>query len=611
VQQLSLFDLQPAGAKTGAASAKPTATGAQSSSQVPEIEVIANFAALTSELLAADAEVFGGNIPADHDPKRARLIALFCARGTSLLEIGVALAEYKEGYKTRKQWVRAGEPLAKALGFKSVTSLNTLINDARLAGKLPKALLAALIEAGLEPTEHKYNAYINELIELNFSGGAVEARALVDETYTLFIAKKREAAQKKKKDKKAANNDSAVRLANQIASSLRNCSEPARRDFLETIIQQMNGKVRKLLPGCEIQLLRPTGETPEISTGLLAETATETATEARAVAPVESESIEVKSSEALVPLHQPAASAQTIPRMRLSPAFGPTATPLNSIVGCSLGCENCERCDSAESVREHFGKQFPDVTRKRKSGGILFSKHPVFLPAELYRVIEVKEPQIFVMPNCADLLDPALSRDVVSEHINVFRHAQQHLFVLETRNSDGLRELNKQFLNKYERWPPNLCMGVDIQYGLDLLATLRDTKAEMKWVDFSRWTPYWEYKPRSLDDDDMSAELKRSSIRWVKIGPETGDHKNLSAAAKSDLAYFITQAKKAECRVYVNRFETLQKHMRLDLPRYGEEWIEGKLRINEIQQPLEFRPARREVESTFKTTFPRDMAYSY
>jgi hypothetical protein len=267
MRQLSFFD--PEEAETGPAAISPTAGEAQSILQMPEITWVANFAALSGELVAAETEVFGDNIPADLERKRGRLIAALSAGGTSRFQVGIALAEYKEVYKAQKQWVRCGTPIAKAMGRKGVNSLNNLIRDAQPAAQLPKVLLAVLIEAGIEPVEHKYGAYLKDLKALNFSGGVDEAKAVVEETYARFRAKKREAAQMKKKESKQTSSNSAARIANQFDSSLRNCAEPERPEFLKTTVLQIDAKARKLFPNCKVLVLWSADDAPVSPSGLL------------------------------------------------------------------------------------------------------------------------------------------------------------------------------------------------------------------------------------------------------------------------------------------------------------------------------------------------------
>jgi hypothetical protein len=250
MNQLSFFD--PPEVEAEPAAIKPAVDVAQLMLQTHDFTRVANFATLSGELAAAEAEAFGDKLPADLGQKHSRLIATLSAGGNSRLQVAIALAEYKGVCKAKKQWVRCGTPIVRAMGRNSVNSLNNLIRDGEMAAQLPHELLAAVIEAGIEPVEHKYGAYLKELQALNFSSGADEARVIVERTFAQFTTKKREAAQRKKKESKQADSNSAARIANQFDASLRNCGESDRPELLKSIVHHVNAKARKLFPNCKI-----------------------------------------------------------------------------------------------------------------------------------------------------------------------------------------------------------------------------------------------------------------------------------------------------------------------------------------------------------------------
>jgi len=590
---------------------------AQSILQVNESKVIAKFAGLTRELIAAEAEVFGTDVPEGLAATRDRLIAAISRGGTSQLQIALEAAEYKVAYKAQKQWVRCGTPIAKAAGYKGVTGLNSLINDAQLANKLPPVLLAAMIEAGLDPVEHRHATYIKHLLTLDFSGGAEEARMMIEGTHSRWVAEKRLVAQKKKEDKRTADKDTPIRIARQVASDLASWQESERHERLKSVLKQIEVKANKLLPGARIQVLWSTDDTPdtraEVPTTPPAEIPTSEVTS-------ETVNLDVSSGIALVPQRTATARAKCIPQPGLQP-FGAADAALNSILGCSQCLRRCERCDAAENVLRlaqdpalNFDKHFDRLVRVDGSATrpIEFTCDVHFYPGNLYEVLR-EDPRVYTLPCCADLLDPAMAIKVTHEHISVMRRASQHVFVISTRHADRLRDLNDWVLGKYRVWPPNIFMGVEVfgRCHLDRVSNLGRTGADLKWVDLSRWRSEQEYEARILLGNDLRTLLKRSGIGWVNMGPRVIERKKLGETEKADLCYLLTEAIAAGCRVHFNQFKALERQLRPYLTRYGGGWSNGKMPIDDLQQAPVFPPRRAVNVSDFEPAFIPGECYHY
>lgn len=599
MNQLALFDFQPEEAKPGAAAGKSTATQTQSTLQTAEIASVAKFAGLTREFKEAGKEVFGADLPGGLGAKISRLIAHLSIRGTSRLQIGLDAADIKADFKFEKQWVRCGEPIAKAAGFKRVTGLNNLIKDAQLAKRLPRALLAAVVESGLEPTEHRHAAYIKRLLARDFSGCPEEARTVVEETYTRWVAEKREAAQKKKEDEEAANKDSSRRIANQVAADLAKYPESERPERLEAIVHQVEAKAGKLVPGAKIHVLWSKDDIPdtpaEASTAPPAEIPCAEATADPVI-------LNISSGLALVPRRTPAARAKCITQPGAPQPFGAVGATLNSLLGCSQCLRRCNRCDAAEDVLRfaqdqtlNSDKHFDHLVRLEGSatGRATFSGHINLYPDNLHEVLYL-DPRIFMFPCCADLLDPALPKKVILEHFDVMRRASQHVFVIKTRNADRLREVVDWMHARYRALPHNIAMGVEVsgRHDFERIAKLGRTGLDLKWVDLSRWVPDERDEARILLDDELETLLRKSGIGWVMMGPRFAEPEKLGKIEKADLCFLLSQAKSAGCRVYFHRFEALEQQLRPHLARYGEEWSNGNLQIDELQQLPVFPPPR-------------------
>jgi hypothetical protein len=215
---------------------------------------LAKFANLMDELKAAEAKEFGSKVPPGVERERNLLIKAIAGDRTSGFYLGQLAAEYRDHYKKEQTWMRIGESIAHALGYKSYTSLNTLMTAAERASKIPDILLAALIEEGIDPAENKYRRLVNGLASTKFAGTAKDAHAVVVSALATIRSRKKQSADRKRENKIASAKQIGARIAKQVTLRLRDTVPDKKRNELEAIVRRLADAVRAELPDCVIRL---------------------------------------------------------------------------------------------------------------------------------------------------------------------------------------------------------------------------------------------------------------------------------------------------------------------------------------------------------------------
>jgi len=226
-----------------------------------DLKGVANFAALKQDLLLAEHEIFDGEAPDTFAKVRNRVIARLGRRGKAGLETGLDLIALKTGLKAEKDWVRYGDLIAKAMGLSGASALNHIIRRTEHALKLPKKILSAMIELGLEPIDGGNKRLIDNLPR-TFEGTNDQARELVRKEQERVTQAKREARKKsaEKRAKKEAIGARAQEPTDQPwGEKLRDCPEGDRRAVMDGIVARLNSEIEAYLPGYKVQLIPVTG----------------------------------------------------------------------------------------------------------------------------------------------------------------------------------------------------------------------------------------------------------------------------------------------------------------------------------------------------------------
>lgn len=216
---------------------------------------LAKFEILNDELRTAEENSFGARLPRGMERQRKLLVLAIASDGSSGIRIGQLVARYRDHYKIDQAWMPIGESIARSLGYKSYTSLNSLMKAAKNASKIPEILLSAVIELGIDPSENKYRELVIELQKrVDFSGGDEEARVVAQAAIDQFRTRKRDAASKRKNAQSDSSTQFGDRIARQLAMNMRHIPDGERKAQAETIMRQIEKAIRAEVPGWSIQV---------------------------------------------------------------------------------------------------------------------------------------------------------------------------------------------------------------------------------------------------------------------------------------------------------------------------------------------------------------------
>lgn len=215
---------------------------------------LAKFEKLNDELRTAETSSFGATLPRGIERQRKLLVLAIASNRSSGFRIGQLVARYRDHYKIDQAWMPIGKSIALSLGYKSYTSLNSLMKAAKNASRIPETLLAAVIDLGIDPAENKYRQLMNELQSVNFSGSDEEARGVAQVAIEQFRTRKRDAAAKRKEEEAASAAEFGNRIARQVAINVRNMPVGERKGRAEKIMRQIDEAIRTEMPGCSIQV---------------------------------------------------------------------------------------------------------------------------------------------------------------------------------------------------------------------------------------------------------------------------------------------------------------------------------------------------------------------
>ena len=124
---------------------------------------LAKFEKLSDELREAEAKSFGTRLPRGMEQQRKLLVQAIASDRNSRIRIGVLAAGYRDHYKIEEAWMPIGRSIALSLGYKSYTSLNSLMKAARQCVKNSRTTSRSPHRVGIDPTESKYRQLVKEL----------------------------------------------------------------------------------------------------------------------------------------------------------------------------------------------------------------------------------------------------------------------------------------------------------------------------------------------------------------------------------------------------------------------------------------------------------------
>ncbi len=210
-------------------------------------------------------------------PEKLEEFAALRAEAASVFRVSKAPRYHQGRFLDRCKAVLGVEqaclPIARSFaeslhGRKSRNTLKTLIENACSADKLPSCLLAAMIQANVDPGETKYRPLIDGLVALNFSGPSEAAHKIFAEHYDVYSATKKADGLRRKSAEQEALKDFGVRIAKQFAANLKNFPAEDRPKRSKEWLGKAAQAVQRQCPGWMVTVtLTPCVESSEDLSG--------------------------------------------------------------------------------------------------------------------------------------------------------------------------------------------------------------------------------------------------------------------------------------------------------------------------------------------------------
>ena len=215
---------------------------------------VADFATLAEKFLELEQEEFGGPAQGDAATWQKRIIRVVGATRVHRERLGILLVQGRKHFTKDRVWLRVKKAVAKAAGYRSRRSIETLMDDATRARGLRNASpdrYYALGRCGVIAAETRWAILIDELrkdIPENETPEA--ARLKVEELYLKFAPPKRP---------KAVPGESKVeRLNGRIERLVVQLFGQLPKDQREAVIQQIVAEATKKADDAAAQKSNPT-----------------------------------------------------------------------------------------------------------------------------------------------------------------------------------------------------------------------------------------------------------------------------------------------------------------------------------------------------------------
>ena len=237
--------------------------------QPTEIKDLANFDKLKIALDEAEALAMQAGLSpeqlAEFTALRAEAASVFSVSRAPRYHQGQFLDRCKAVLGVEQACLPIARSFAESLhGRKSRNTLKTLIENARSADKLPSCLLAAMIEANLDPGETKYRPLIDGLVALNYSGPSEAAHKIFAERYDVYSATRKAEALKRKIAEQGAMKDFGARLVKQFAANLKHFPAEDRPEISKEWLGKAARAAQRECPGWVVAVtLTPCTESSE------------------------------------------------------------------------------------------------------------------------------------------------------------------------------------------------------------------------------------------------------------------------------------------------------------------------------------------------------------
>ena len=450
---------------------------------------VADFATLAEKLLEHEQEEFGGPAQGAAKTWRRKIIRVVGSSRVNRERLGVLLAHGKQHFKKGQVWLSVKESVAKAAGYKSRRSIETLMDDALRARGLRNASADryhALERCGVDAAETRWAKLIDELSkDIPENETPKAARLKVEELYTAFM---------KSKPKKGDSGGSKVeRLHGRIEKLVVQLFGHLAKDQREAVIQQIVAEATKKAD--EAALQKAANAQPVL-----------------VVSNTDKDQDQVAMVERTNP---PGASV---------PFRGPAHPWGDAFLGSLIPGER--RQDPLE-----------------------------FNERALYRALNDMKPKRFFV---GDLFATGVTDHIAGRHIEFFRKADRHTYLVLTTNIQRMLEFGNRTIEL--RTAQYLWFGLSITSSSDFnqIDALGDLETPNKWVCL---LPFQSGKPIRESSPAFEEILRRAGVSWVVFG---GDQKYGWEISEEDEDEIVRASHAAGCRAYCTSIQTKE-----DLVRSG------------------------------------------
>ena len=227
--------------------------------EVDELKGLLKFGSLRTVIDQGLTAEFGASIPPGVVTDVEQFLAAFAGNWTNNLGHGLALSRLRVHFKLEQNWMPIRKAAAKQL-HRSRSWLDTLMSAANRAAEVDKLYLAALIEAGIDPTGEKYASIIQVLRDSEPPAGAEEARAIALKAIENYGEAKKAARLEAQRNNEAARTELGPRLAKQLSVRIKAIPAQNKAEVSKSVLQEIARAVEKQLPGLRIDVIfTPTG----------------------------------------------------------------------------------------------------------------------------------------------------------------------------------------------------------------------------------------------------------------------------------------------------------------------------------------------------------------
>lgn len=481
---------------------------------------------LEEALKILEEEAFGGNVPEDMDKVRRDLLETLKLANAPRLQKGLVLGRYKASLTTDAMWTRARQTIARRYtGYSSRNSVHTLIENAQHAVKLPQPMLDAMMEAGLDPATTVNRSLVDEVLALQFAGGANEAREQFSPVHQAWRANKKKKAAETKAAKAKAAKGAAGRMVTLAFESVKHLPKGKRPEALIEMLREVLTRISSAIAPYTANLdvttsaAQPANPEPDPGTG-----SGQANLPVRKVAVISAITRTKPCTEQTAELDRSVAEA---------PASA-LAHPLGDICLSSLRGDGAYGMQMIQAGYDAllFPPEDGDATLE-------------FDANNLYRVLDDQVPKRIFISDWPDLCDPRVPLEVILEHLRVMEAARWHTFQWLTSIHSRFGQIQSAWLPQSlrHRWPSNLSLGSRIVSPYHVPEELEVFKAYRAEHKFLALLPFRsdDNSPLSKHGEPLRQLIREARLPWLLFGGSIDPRNGRSSLSSAD-ATFIVQA---------------------------------------------------------------------